>query len=145
MHPAPAARAAFRAANSVDLTRVGSGRLGEFAEQNALPAAVRFAADHALSELLQNIIDHSTAGEIEYEFTVDAHRLTLTILDDGAPFDPLSVPSPDLELSIDDRPIGGLGVHMMRKLMDGISYQRLNGRNQIVMTKRISSPSQLNS
>ncbi len=144
MHPAPAARAVFRAAKNADLTREGSSRLGTFSDQNALPAAVRFAADHALAEHLQNILDHSNAGEIEYEFAVDVDRLTLTVLDDGAPFDPLSAPSPNADLSIDDRPIGGLGVHMMRKLMDEISYQRRNGQNHIVMTKRMSLPAHVN-
>ena len=71
-------------------------------------------------------------------------KVTLTVLDDGAPFDPLSAPSPNADLSIDDRPIGGLGVHMMRKLMDEISYQRRNGQNHIVMTKRMSLPAHVN-
>ena len=99
---------------------------------------VRFAADHAFAEHLQNLVDHSKARQVEYEFAIDDQRLALTVVDDGVPFDLLSLPAPDVTIPIEDRPVGGLGIHMIRKLMDDVQYQRSGGRNRVAMIKSLS-------
>ena len=65
--------------------------------------------------------------------------LTLTFIDSGAPYDPLQKPDPDLTLSIDERPIGGLGVFIAKNNMDAISYRYENDRNVLTMSKDIRS------
>jgi len=59
--------------------------------------------------------------------------------DDGKPFDPLQAPPPDLSLPLERRPIGGLGIHLIRNLMDEVSYARVGGRNVLKMVKHLSS------
>jgi serine/threonine-protein kinase RsbW len=58
--------------------------------------------------------------------------------DDGRPFDPLLVPPPDLTLPLERRPIGGLGIHLIRSLMDEVAYARHDGRNVLKMAKRLA-------
>jgi anti-sigma regulatory factor (Ser/Thr protein kinase) len=72
------------------------------------------------------------------ELELDHERLKLTLTDDGPPFDPFSQAAPDTTLSIEDRPIGGLGIHLVRKLMDEISYERRDGHNVVVLVKRLA-------
>ena len=63
--------------------------------------------------------------------------LTLTFIDSGAPYDPLQKPDPDLTLPTMERPIGGLGIYMVKKSMDSVSYERRDGCNIFVMRKSI--------
>ncbi|MEY2680903.1 MAG: anti-sigma regulatory factor, partial [Pseudomonadota bacterium] len=75
------------------------------------------------------------------QFVVSIQRLgdelNIVIEDDGIPFDPFSLAEPNLELSLDERAIGGLGVHFTRTLMDTYRYQRLDGRNRVELTKSL--------
>ena len=57
--------------------------------------------------------------------------------DDGRPFNPLAQPEPRVSQPIDERPIGGLGIHMMRKSLDGMEYRRAEGKNILLMIKRL--------
>jgi anti-sigma regulatory factor (Ser/Thr protein kinase) len=66
-----------------------------------------------------------------------AESVTMTIEDDGSEFDPLSLPPPDVTASLGNRPVGGLGVFLVRKMMDTVSYARIAGRNQLRMSKRL--------
>ncbi len=63
----------------------------------------------------------------------------MTIEDDGPRFDPLSLPPPDVTASLDERPIGGLGLFLVRQLMDAVSYDRVGARNRLRMTKRVGA------
>jgi serine/threonine-protein kinase RsbW len=63
--------------------------------------------------------------------------ITLTVEDDGPGFDPLSLPPPDVGASVTERAVGGLGVFLVRKMMDTVSYARVAGRNQLRMSKRL--------
>jgi anti-sigma regulatory factor (Ser/Thr protein kinase) len=62
----------------------------------------------------------------------------MLVVDDGHAFDPLDVKPPNLSAEIEDRQIGGLGIHMLRELADNISYERRDGTNRVTLTKRIS-------
>jgi anti-sigma regulatory factor (Ser/Thr protein kinase) len=64
--------------------------------------------------------------------------LTAELVDDGRAFDPLQVAAPDLAAPLEERAVGGLGVHLMRHLVDDIQYRRDGGRNHLVFTKRIA-------
>lgn len=66
------------------------------------------------------------------------HDLVLTIEDGGLPFDPTQVAEADTTLSAEERPIGGLGIFLVRQLMDTVAYQRVEGKNRLTLMKRIN-------
>ena len=109
-----------------------------FADAHAVPAAVRRSINVALDELLTNTILYGLAGDLG-EVTVDAElhadRLEVTLSDNGRPFDPFTRSAPDTTLSVEDRPIGGLGIHLVRRLVDHVRYERRSDRNVVVLTK----------
>ena len=113
----------------------------EFAEAHALPAAVRRSMHVALDELLKNTIEYGFTGRNGGELTVAVElgtdRVTLTLTDDGAPFDPFAVADPDTSLAVDARRIGGLGIYLVRKMMDEVSYERRADRNIVVLEKHL--------
>src|SRR3546814_18345201 len=77
-----------------------------------------------LDELVTNILAHGSADIVTVCLRVGKDALTVDLTDDGAAFDPLSLPEPDTSLSLEDRPIGGLGRHIVRTLMDRVDYSR---------------------
>lgn len=94
-----------------------------------------------LEELIANIVNHGYAdgrpGHIEVWLDADPAEIRLRIEDDGDPFDPFAVAEPDLSLAIEDRPIGGLGVHFVRSYTDAQAYQREDGRNRVTLVKHL--------
>lgn len=98
----------------------------------------------ALDEILSNIIRHAQPGsgarEIELAVTLQDDGVEMSVWDDGPAFDPLRVPEPDVEAGIEERRPGGLGVHLVRRLMEKIEYTRAAGRNRLVMTWRPLRP-----
>jgi anti-sigma regulatory factor (Ser/Thr protein kinase) len=69
---------------------------------------------------------------------LDPDTLTIQVADDGVPFNPVDAPPPDLDLPIEERPIGGLGIHIVRSLVDTIEHRRDDGRNVLTMTKKMN-------
>lgn len=115
-----------------------------FAEAHAVPASVRRSLNVALDELLQNTIVHGFAGRPSGDGTVTIavellpDRLTVTLTDDGQPFNPHLKPAPDTARSIEERPVGGLGIHLVRQLMDEVHYHRRGDHNVVVLVKRLT-------
>ncbi|MBL28156.1 MAG: anti-sigma regulatory factor [Rhodospirillaceae bacterium] len=95
----------------------------------------------ALEELLTNTINYGyqpdTEGNISVDLSIDQGVLMVAIVDDGAPYDPLSRPPVDIAESVDDRPVGGLGVHLVKATMDDCRYARENGCNRFTFSKRL--------
>ncbi|MHC1706407.1 MAG: ATP-binding protein [Bacteroidales bacterium] len=95
-----------------------------------------------LEELVSNIIFYGFPDkgehiiEIKLEFTGETIRIVLT--DDGIPFDPLQAASPDLSVAVDERKIGGLGIHFVQQIMDEISYERMSDKNILSLSKGVS-------
>lgn len=93
----------------------------------------------ALDEVLTNIISHgyndASAHTIHVTLVLEKEVVKTTIEDDACAFDPRTAPPPDIESPLEARPIGGLGVHLVRQLMDRIEYVRSNGRNRLVLWK----------
>ncbi len=81
--------------------------------------------------------EQRTSDEILIEVNVEGDRLMIDIRDDGAPFDPLSIPEPDLSVELEERQIGGLGMYFVRSLLDNIEYRRSNGWNVVSLEKRL--------
>jgi len=69
----------------------------------------------------------------------DRHKLKFVIIDSGIAFDPTEAAQADTSLSVEDRPIGGLGLLLVRELMDTINYERIDGRNTLTLIKRYNS------
>lgn len=88
----------------------------------------------ALDEVLSNIAKHG-GDTLSVEIAVKDDRLTATIVDDGPPFDPLAQAAPDTDLDIDDRAIGGLGIHLVREMMDEVVYTREKDGNRLIFSK----------
>ncbi|MEO5903256.1 MAG: ATP-binding protein [Gemmatimonadaceae bacterium] len=112
-----------------------------FAETYDLPGSVRRSVNVALDELLANELSHGMAGRdtgsVTVEVELNQERVKVTITDDGPRFDPFSQAPPDTTLPIDERAIGGLGIHLVRQLMDDVSYERRDGHNVVVLVKRL--------
>ena len=112
-----------------------------FAEEHALPEAVRRSLNIALDELLANALSHGRMGLdpcfVTVEVELDQERVTVTLTDDGTPFDPFEQDAPDTTLSVEERPIGGLGIHLVGQLMDQVSYQRRDSHNVVVLVKQL--------
>ena len=95
----------------------------------------------AVEEAITNIIDHgykNEYGEIIISCRININQVEVQIRDTAPRFDPLSLPEPKLDDSIKDRKIGGLGVFLIRQVMDEIVYRYDNGRNILVLIKRKS-------
>jgi len=93
----------------------------------------------ACEEALVNVVSYAYPGK---EGTVEiscapapAGGIVIEISDRGVPFDPLSLPEPDTTLPMEQRKIGGLGIYMVRKIMDDVGYRRADGRNVFTLTK----------
>lgn len=130
---------------SVGAHPAGVGELNaafaRFAEDHAVPTDVRRGLNVALDELLANALSHGRTGldpaSVTVEVTLDQERVTVTITDDGTPFDPFGLDAPDTTLSVEERPIGGLGIHLVGQLMDEVSYQRRDDHNVVVLVKQL--------
>ena len=136
-------RHGFRMSVGADAGGVGKVKeaFAGFAEGHALPEETRRSLNVALDELLANELSHATAGRDGCLVTVEAElnqgRVTVTLTDDGPPFDPFRHAAPDTTLSVEERPIGGLGLHLVQELMDEVRYQRRNGHNVVVLVKEL--------
>jgi len=93
-----------------------------------------------LEELFVNSVSYAYAenetGAIEIKFSRSPGLLTIQYSDDGAPFDPLTIKDADTSADIMHRQIGGLGMHLIKKLSDSVEYKRLNNSNIVVITKK---------
>ncbi len=98
--------------------------------------------DVALDELIANIAHYAYApGEgdvtVGFSFDEESRMAEITLIDGGVPFDPLAKEDPDIEMSAEERSIGGLGIFVTKKIMDEISYAYENGQNVLRVRKRI--------
>ena len=95
----------------------------------------------AVEEVAVNIMDYAYMADIKGQLKVEAmatdKRLKFIFTDSGRPFDPTSVSRADTTLTVEDRPIGGLGILLVRNLMDSINYERIDGQNVLRIEKRI--------
>lgn len=110
----------------------------DLGERDDWPPDLIFKVNLVLDELWVNVVHYSGAtGDVEVSLDADADEVRLEIADDGRPFDPLSeVVEPDLDAALEDRPIGGLGIFLVREMMDELHYRREDGKNRLAMVKR---------
>jgi serine/threonine-protein kinase RsbW len=133
----------FRIVN--DLAAMGSlaETVEAFVAEHRLPAeaanALYVSVDEAVSNAIAYGYPEGAHGEIAVRLCRRPGSVVLEVEDDGAPFDPLQAAPPDLTLPLADRPIGGLGIHLIRNLMDEMSYARRDGRNILKLVKNLAT------
>ncbi len=122
------------------------GRLNEFLSrfwaENHLPEDLALDAGVALEEVFANVVMHGyndrAAHEILVRVAVENSEVVLMVEDDGIAFNPLEAPPANTSLPVGQRSIGGLGIHLVRSLMNEVEYARQNGRNRLEMRKQIA-------
>ena len=94
-----------------------------------------------LDELFTNIVSYGYEDKLEhhiyFKFTLIDNLLTIRVEDEGIPFNPLGVKSPEKVYDLNNLQVGGLGIHIVKKLMDGICYRRYRGKNHLTLKKVI--------
>ena len=118
-------------------------KLDEFAQQFGIPPAIAATFHIIFDDLLNNVISYGFNDEqrhfIDIGLELTANSLIVSIADDGVPFNPLAEITPDTKLSIEDRQIGGLGIHLVINMVDDINYQRTADKNVLTLTKSLQS------
>ena len=116
-----------------------------FGDEQHLSAADVMTINLVLDEVVANIISHGydDTGEHQIHVTLDLEgaALAIRVEDDGKPFNPLEAPPPNLDLPLEERKVGGLGIHIVRSVMDAVEHRRDGGRNILIMKKTIGKTS----
>ncbi len=111
----------------------------QFGDAEKWPSDMIFQINLVIEELGLNIMTHGKTKnleKIEITLTAEGESLTVEIVDNGHPFDPTSeAPEPDLDVELGERTIGGLGIHIVRSLVDNLRYRRQGGRNHVTLVK----------
>lgn len=102
-----------------------------------LASNVRLAVEEAVVNVMDYAYPVGLEGDISISAKSDGKRLKFIISDEGVPFDPTKALQVDTTLAVEDRPVGGLGIHLVRQLMDSINYERIDGKNTLTLRKEI--------
>jgi len=121
--------------NLVDFVLAAARREGLGEEETA---AVHLAVDEACTNIINYSYSAGETGTIEVEHSPDPGSFTVIIRDHGRPFDPTLSPAPGLEADISRRPVGGLGIFLMKKSLDELRYRRRGGRNELTLVKNLT-------
>ena len=117
--------------------------LTEWLDGLSLPMELNMPINLALEEAVSNVMLYAypgKSGQVFVEFVrADEHQLVFTITDGGIPFDPTRQAAADITLSAEDRAIGGLGIHLVRQLMDNVKYERTDGKNVLTLVKNLQT------
>ena len=116
-------------------------QFNSFSEENQIPTPIRRELKMVFDELLNNIISYAYQDDEEHEIEVRVEaageRLVVSIADDGIPFNPFDAEKPDTGLALEQRAIGGLGIHLVLKVMDKVAYQRRTDKNVLTLVKKL--------
>lgn len=113
-----------------------------FLDEHQCPFKSKMQIDIAIDELFGNIAHYAYGDQIGevtvcVEWNEAKSSVAISFIDQGIPFNPLEKEEPDITLSVEERKIGGLGIHMVKKNMDEIEYQYLEGQNRLKIKKKI--------
>ena len=112
-------------------------RVEEFGDANRLPDQQVYMINLALDELITNTVSYGLRGiarpRIEVALEISDSMLVLTMVDNGQKFDPTQDTDPDLSSTVEERPIGGLGLHLIKTFADRVNYEYSDGRNRLTL------------
>jgi serine/threonine-protein kinase RsbW len=120
--------------------------LSALAAAHGISKALSWPVEVSLDEVMANVVGHGLEGrgesatvdvELRLDLGVEPPVCEMMVVDDGPEFDPLSVANPDPTLGVEERPIGGLGLALVRRLMDEVQYERRDGRNRLRLRRRL--------
>jgi serine/threonine-protein kinase RsbW len=113
--------------------------LHQYCEFRELPSNIVFALTLSLDEVVTNVISYGYDDRDEHLINVTLSSgkgvIEVSVEDDGKPFNPLEYKTPDLQCPIDERPVGGLGIYLVRTYMNELVYERAGGKNRLTMRK----------
>ena len=116
-------------------------RFDIFAKDNKIPEKAIHDVQLALDEIVTNTIEYGYEDDdkhlIDIKFTFNKESLKITIIDDANPYNILDKENPDTSLTLEDKPIGGLGIYLVKHLMTNIDYDYRDGKNHILLTKSL--------
>ena len=109
-------------------------------EKRNVPMAAEAQIDIALDEIYTNVVKYAYGEEVgevtvRLDFSDDVSEVRMTVIDAGIPYDPLQKEDPDVSLEADERQIGGLGIYLVKQLMDEVSYEYRGGMNILRIRK----------
>ena len=129
---------------TVENIEVVTAFVNEQLEALDCPMKAQIQIDIAIDELFSNIAHYAYNPEVgnatvRVEVSEDPLAVVITFIDNGIPYDPLAKEDPDITLSAEERKIGGLGIYMVKKSMDGITYEYKDGQNILAIKKALRS------
>ncbi len=114
-------------------------------EEVGIDMTITMSLNLAMEEAVVNVMSYAYpngVGDVHIEAIATKKILIFTITDSGIPFDPTAKEEVDTSLSVEERPIGGLGIHLVRQIMDCVSYEYVDGKNILTLEKNISAINQ---
>ena len=119
-----------------------AAKVDAFCEARDIPPEIAYAVNLSIDEILTNTItygyDDDESHRIEIALRLEADSLVVVIADDSAPFDLSETPEADVEATLEDRDVGGLGLFLVHQMMDQVEYERVESRNIVTLTKNMS-------
>lgn len=116
--------------------------IGELSEELDFTPELNFNLNLVLEEAISNVILYAYDKEEQKEISLVAYlsdnNLVFVLTDSGMEFDPTKVPDADVTLSAEEREIGGLGIYLIRQIMNTVEYQRIDGKNVLTMRKELN-------
>ena len=104
--------------------------------EKSMARQIRLAVEEAVVNVIEYAYPAGVEGNVEVSMMTDGESLKVVICDSGVPFDPTLKEDIDINLSVEERQIGGLGIHLLREIMDFVNYEHLNGKNTLTMIKK---------
>ncbi|WP_439814130.1 ATP-binding protein [Zavarzinia sp. CC-PAN008] len=113
-------------------------RIEQYLEARDVPADAVYQVNLVLDEWLTNVLNYGAGrGDVHVLLSLADDQIEVQVTDSGVPFDPLDAPPADTDSSLDDRKIGGLGLHFMREMMDTVAYRRDGDHNVLTLRRSL--------
>lgn len=113
-----------------------------FCEEQGIDMDTTFSLNLAVEEAVVNVMDYAypeeTVGYVDIQIDSDHGNITFVISDSGIPFDPTQKEEVDTTLSAEERKVGGLGIHLVRKIMDSVDYKYIDNKNILTLKKKLN-------
>lgn len=110
---------------------------GESGVAGDAPSKLVLALDEAVANVINHaFVDVASPHRITVVLEIGADRIAAEVIDNGRPFDPSAAPEPDCTMPLERRDVGGLGIHLIRRVMDRVEYHRVGDENRLRLEKR---------